>query len=175
MVAFRQAASFGKRIEFWIVGRMLKAGMDVYMPLVDDQGVDAIVRRRDGSVALVQIKARSSKVAAKAAALFAGIPQPKKHNDYWFVFYSERMERPWLMTSAEFIKESYQSKTGKHAGLRTIWFNGTRCNHATGAVEEHVKPQFEKYLTKDFARLRRAEPRQRRSNNPRVSRATLTT
>ena len=31
---FRHSAGFGKRIEFWIIGRMLKEGLDVYVPLV---------------------------------------------------------------------------------------------------------------------------------------------
>lgn len=49
---FRHSAGFGKRIEFWIMGRMLKAGMDVYVPLVDDNAIDAVVRqaRRRGTV-----------------------------------------------------------------------------------------------------------------------------
>ena len=33
---FRNSAAFGKRIEHWIVGRILKEGLDVYIPLVDD-------------------------------------------------------------------------------------------------------------------------------------------
>jgi len=37
---FRSTAGFGKRIEYWIIGRMLKEGMDVYVPLVDDHAVD---------------------------------------------------------------------------------------------------------------------------------------
>lgn len=56
---FRHSVGFGKRIEYWIIGKMLKEGMDVYVPLVDDHAVDAIVKRRDGTIALVQIKARS--------------------------------------------------------------------------------------------------------------------
>ncbi len=28
---FRDSASFGKRIEYWVIGRMLKEGMDVYV------------------------------------------------------------------------------------------------------------------------------------------------
>lgn len=57
--SFRNSAAFGKRIEYWIIGRMLKEGLDVYIPLVDDHAVDAIVKRHDGSTALIQIKARS--------------------------------------------------------------------------------------------------------------------
>ena len=29
---FRHSAGFGKRIEYWIIGRMLKEGIDVYVP-----------------------------------------------------------------------------------------------------------------------------------------------
>jgi hypothetical protein len=55
---FRHLAGFGKRIEYWIIGQMLKQGLDVYVPLVDDNAVDAIVRRRNGTFAEVQIKAK---------------------------------------------------------------------------------------------------------------------
>ena len=85
---FRHSAGFGKRIEYWIVGRMLKEGMDVYLPLVDDHAVDAIVKRPDGTVAEIQIKARSRDVIEGDAALFAAIPHPEEREDYWFVFYS---------------------------------------------------------------------------------------
>ncbi|MDE2320603.1 MAG: hypothetical protein KGL31_01615, partial [candidate division NC10 bacterium] len=70
---FRNLAGFWKRIEYWIIGRMLKEGMDVYVPLVDDHAVDAIIRRRDGSIAMVQNKARSRDVIEDDAALFAAI------------------------------------------------------------------------------------------------------
>ncbi len=43
---FRNSAAFGKRIEYWIIGRMLKEGLDVYIPLVDDHAVDAIIKRK---------------------------------------------------------------------------------------------------------------------------------
>ena len=151
---FRTLAGFGKRIEYWIVGQMLKEGLDVYLPLVDDDAVDALIRRTDGSVALVQIKARSRDVIPGDAALFSAIDHPVERSDYWFVFYSERMDVMWIMTSGEFINDSYQNKKGKNAGRRTIWFNGKRRNKALGQYDEHLKPQFEKYVAVDFRRLR---------------------
>lgn len=99
---------------------MLKEGLDVFLPLVDDDAVDALIRRPDGSVALVQIKARSRDVISGDAALFAAIEHPVERSDYWFVFYSERMDVMWIMTSSEFINDSYQNKKGKNAGRRTI-------------------------------------------------------
>jgi hypothetical protein len=154
---YRSAAGFGKRIEFWIIGRMLKEGMDVYVPLVDDHAVDAIIRRRDGSIALIQIKARSREVVEGDAALFAAITHDAREH-YWFVFYSERMNQVWVMTSDEFLLESNQNKTGKNQGLRSIWLNGTRRNRVTGKREEYCKPQFAKYLAEDFSRIREMVP-----------------
>ena len=70
---FRHSAGFGKRMEHWIVGRMLKEGLDVYLPLVDDDAIDAVIRRPDGTFTTVQIKARSKNVVERDAALFAAM------------------------------------------------------------------------------------------------------
>jgi hypothetical protein len=154
MKSFRHSAGFGKRIEYWVIGRMLKEGMDVYIPLVDDHAVDAIVKRPDGSIAQIQIKARSLDCVENDAALFSAIPHPEERHDYWFVFYSERMDKTWILTSAEFLLESYQVKSGKkNAGLRSIWFNGRRKNPKTGLTEQCCKPRYEKYLATDFSRI----------------------
>jgi hypothetical protein len=150
---FRNSAAFGKRIEYWIIGRMLKEGIDVYIPLVDDHAVDAIIKRADGSTALIQIKARSKEVIFGDAALFAAIPHEEVRLNYWFVFYSERMDKMWIMTSHEFDDEAVKNKTGKNIGLRSIWFNGRRKNKQTGVTEEYCKIQWEKYLAEDFSRI----------------------
>lgn len=149
---FRHSAGFGKRIEYWIIGRMLKEGMDVYVPLVDDHAVDAIVRRKDGSIALVQIKARSSSVKLGDACLFAAITHESR-SDYWFVFYSERLDTTWLMSSEEFLIEAVQNKTGKNVGLRSIWFNGTKKSRETGFPTEYIKDRYQRYVVNDFSRL----------------------
>lgn len=151
--SFRNSAAFGKRMEYWIIGRMLKEGLDIYVPLVDDHAVDAILKRHDGSTALIQIKARSNAVIQGDAALFAAIPHEEVRLNYWFVFYSERMDTTWLMTSEEFDKEAVRNKTGKNIGLRSIWFNGKKKNPTTNEVEEYCKPQWKKYVVQDFARI----------------------
>lgn len=155
---FRHSAGFGKRIEYWIIGRMLKEGLDVYVPLVDDHAVDAIVKRYDGSTALIQIKARSKDVVSGDAALFAAIPHEEVRANYWFVFYSERMDMTWLMTSAEFDQLAVKNKTGKNIGLRSIWFNGKKTDKGTGKVVEHCKPQWEKFRVDDFSRIKDSKP-----------------
>ena len=131
---------------------MLKEGLDVYLPLVDDDAIDAVIRRPDGSFTTVQIKARSKNVIAGDAALFAAIPHEPREN-YWFIFYSERMNMTWILSSEEFVAEASQNKAGKNKGKRSIWFNGKRKDRSTGEVLEYCKPQFEKYVAHDFSRL----------------------
>ena len=132
---------------------MLKEGLDVYIPLVDDHAVDAIIKRHDGTTALIQIKARSKEVVFGDAALFAAIPHEAVRLNYWFVFYSERMDKFWIMTSDEFDREAVKNKTGKNIGKRSIWFNGKRKNKATGQREEYCRPQWEKYVATSFDRI----------------------
>ena len=150
MEKFRSLASFGKRIEFWVIGEMIKQGLDVYIPVVDDMGIDAIVRKENGSFIEIQIKARSKDVVFGNSGLFAGINHDKIRKNYYFVFYSERMGTTWIMSSKEFMKESNVNKQGKHAGQRTIWLNGKN----TKENKEFTKKKFEKYIVSDFGRLK---------------------
>lgn len=151
-ITFRHSAGFGKRIEYWIIGLMLKQGLDVYVPLVDDDAIDAVIKRPDGRFVQVQIKARSKSVKEGNGALFAAISHELRH-DYWFVFYSERLNTIWVMSSEEFIAEATQNKTGKNAGKRTLWFNGLRTNRETGERGEYVKERYMSYVCSDFSRM----------------------
>ena len=150
--SFRNSAAFGKRIEYWLVGLMMKEGLDVYLPLVDDDGIDAVVRRDDQSFTTVQIKARSKTCILGNGALFAGLSHEDRDN-YWFIFYSERSDLIWIMTSTEFIKEANQNRSGKNAGKRTLKLNGIRKSPETGEREEYCLPRFEHYLATNFNRL----------------------
>ncbi len=149
---FRHSAGFGKRIEYWVVGLMLKEGLDVYLPLVDDDRIDAVIKRPDGSFVEVQIKARSKTVKLSDGGLFAAITQEIRPN-YWFVFYSERHDTILVVSSGEFIEESVQNKTGVNAGKRSLWFNGTKIDKSTDERAEYIKERYLKYVNRDFTRL----------------------
>ena len=86
-ISFRHSAGFGKRMEYNLIGRMLMEGLDCYVPLVDDHGVDCVVKKSDGTFIEIQIKARSNEVTEGDAALFAAITHEDKPN-FYFVFYS---------------------------------------------------------------------------------------
>ena len=151
---FRDLASFGKRMEYKIIAEMLLEDLDIYMPLVDDDAIDAVVKKPDGNFVEVQIKARSKHVIFGHGALFAALTHRPRKN-YWFIFYSESMDKKWILSSKEFIKESSQNKKpAKNEGKRSIWFNGKN----TKTKKEHVKPQFEKYVTTSFDRIKNENP-----------------
>ena len=154
---FRHRAGFGKRMEYFVIGLMLRDGLDVYVPLVDDHAVDAIIKRADGSIAQVQIKARSTDVKMGDAGLFAGIAHDEVRPDYWYVFYSQRLDRIFLMTAAEFLAHANQNKSGKNAGKWSIWFNGKR-KGKTGTYSEHVHTRFKEYEVTSFERLASIDP-----------------
>jgi hypothetical protein len=97
-IPFRSTAGFGKRMEYNLFGKMLMEGLDVYLPLVDDHGVDCVIKKPNGTFIEVQIKARSKDVAPGDAALFAAISHEPSEN-FYFVFYSERLETMWILSS----------------------------------------------------------------------------
>ena len=146
-MSFRSSAGFGKRMEYNIVGQMLMEGLDCYLPLVDDHGVDCVIKKPDGTFIEIQIKARSNEVADGDAALFAAITHTLTPN-FYFVFYSERLNSMWIMSSEEFLNECVTNKNGKNAGKHSIWFNGNRKDKSTG-----IKKEFDKYKATDFSRF----------------------
>jgi hypothetical protein len=152
--SFRNTASFGTRMEFWIIGEMLRQGLDVYRPLVDDMGIDAIIRRPDGSFAEVQIKARSDTEGLAYPASFSGIKCDEQRGDYWFIFYVARApETPkvWLMTLAEFMRKARQHKSGTW----DIDFGLPRKGKRAGEIDFRMLPGYDEYVCEnyDFSRL----------------------
>jgi len=132
-------------MEYFVISKMLEQGLDVYIPLIDDFAIDAVIRKKDGSFVEVQIKARSKDVKFGDAALFAAITHEHREN-YYFVFYSHRLDKMWILSSEDFINEAVQNKTGKNQGKRSIWFNGKNTKKQT----EHAYPRFDKYLCDNF-------------------------
>ena len=151
-MSFRSSAGFGKRMEYNIVGQMLMEGLDCYLPLVDDHGVDCVIKKTDGTFIEIQIKARSNEVADGDAALFAAITHTLTPN-FYFVFYSERLNSMWIMSSEEFLNECVTNKNGKNAGKHSIWFNGNRKDKSTSIKKEYCYPKFDKYKATDFSRF----------------------
>ena len=127
--------SFGKQIEYLLVGEMIREGLDVYRPVADNKGIDAVVRREDKTFIEVQIKARSKDV--KQGILFGFNPFQVRRS-YFFIFYAEGINTKWIFSSKELDAEAGTNKTGKHEGKRSITLG----------------KRFDKYIATNFERLK---------------------
>ena len=153
--SFFELASFGKRMEFVLIADMLKECLDIYRPMVDDKGIDCVLRRGDGSYAEIQIKARSSGIGPENAARFAGIVCEPRRN-YWFVFHSAKIGATgimWIMNSLELVNLASRNSSGKNKGKYTINFSTVRKGQ-DGVPRAYPRPKLEKYIATDFSRIR---------------------
>ncbi len=149
----RNIAGFGKRIEYWLIGLMLKEDVDVYAPLIDYHGTDLIIKKSNGIFIEIQIKASSKTIVTGYSGFFGNIPL-KKQKNYFYIFYSERLKTFWIMSSEEFLKHSSQNKAGKNIGRRSIIFTGIRKDKTSGKRKEYVFERFKKYIATDFSRFK---------------------
>lgn len=95
--------------------------------MVDDKGMDCLLRRPDGSIAEIQIKARSNDIPVTNCALFSGIDCAPRES-YWYIFHAAKLGENgtmWIMNSTEFVKLASQSIKGKNVGTYSIQLHGT--------------------------------------------------
>ncbi len=145
-MAYRDTASFGKRQEYTAIAELLRRQFDVYMTLVDDQGIDCVVRREhDGTLDYldIQIKARSRDCKPYDAGRFAAMSIPKPRKNMWFIFYSERLNKYWVINSIELTRSGLasQNKKGKNAGKWHI----NMALYSKKRDEATPNPRFSKY------------------------------
>ena len=115
--SYRSSASFGKRHEYIAVAKLLRENFDVYMTLVDDQGIDCVIRLNEKTYLDIQIKARSDN--AKHPGYFANLKIPNPRKNYYFMFYSEPADHYWIIPSLDLVKLAHRQKGGKHKGVYT--------------------------------------------------------
>ena len=111
--------SFGKSIEYKVASEMMREGFDIYFPAADDHGIDLMAKTPKGNIVEIQVKALSK--TAKDG-LFANIAYSinGKKNNYYFVFYLERLDKTWILSSSDFEKYSSQNIRGGHVGKYSI-------------------------------------------------------
>ena len=58
-------------MEYYLIGQMLKEGLDCYMPLVDD-GIDVVIRKPDGQYLQECVTNKTGKNVGKRSIWFNG-------------------------------------------------------------------------------------------------------
>jgi hypothetical protein len=128
MPKFRSTASFGKRQEFGAIAELLRRGYDVYMTLVDDQGIDCIIRQGPERFFDVQIKARSKESKAGKVGHFPLLDCTNARKNYVFIFFSEGVGdrgQYWVIPSTTIVKPGFGTtlKSGKNKGKYRLILN----------------------------------------------------
>lgn len=144
MTSYRHAASFGKRQEFGAIAELLRRNYDVYLTLVDDQGIDCIVRQGPNKYFDVQIKARSKDCNPKHAAQFPQLDVPDPRKSYVFIFYSEHIGKYWVIPSTALVSPGFsnQVKSGPSKGKYRLMLT----TYSSTKREVRVRPKYEAWI-----------------------------
>lgn len=130
-----------------IASKLLAENREVYLPCVDDHGVDIIVRTKNFDKTLPHIDPRShefQEIQAKSVSegglyVFSCTPQP----NYWFVFYNHSTDVVWLIPSVDLPLICSINKKGKNIGKYTLNLVPTKKT----PIKHH------KYVVSDFSEL----------------------
>lgn len=135
-MAYRDSASYGKRQEFKAIAKLLGEGFDVYSTLVDDQGIDCIIRINANRYLDIQIKARSvENCILKNRGFFPQIAIPEPRDNYFFILYSQEIDSYWIIPSLDIVKMANEKgtniskmKSGNKEGHYSVRVAGANCN-----------------------------------------------
>ena len=132
----------GKRLAFAVVAELLRRGFEVYLPALDEGGIDCILRLEGqaGPCWLeIHIETRPVDVPPTKAGLFAGLEVPDPRPDGFFIFYAGLAEVYWVVPSLELVKLARRHKRGENKGRYTINF----CRRQAGRLVPD--PQYAAY------------------------------
>ena len=101
--------ALGKATEYKVASIFLDADCEVYLPAVDDHGVDMLVIPPKNLNDMLSLP-------LSTGGLFAAISCPNPRPNYFYVFYIRSIETYWLIPSLDFVKiASQNSATCKNA------------------------------------------------------------
>lgn len=139
----------GQATEHLILSKLLAEGREVYLPTVDDHGVDALVLSKtpgpEGKRVYQELQIKS----LSQGGLFAAISCPKPRPNYWFVFYVQSINTIWLINSEDltnqdpYTKISSLNQQGKNIGKYSILL----------ASKRGVRTATAGYIVTDFSTL----------------------
>jgi hypothetical protein len=139
----------GKRAEFLVFAELIREGADVYLPIIDT-GIDAIVRREDGTQLDIQVKSTK-----KGWSLAAWVPDNLQLLQRRFIVWvdmSKSEENPeiWVFPGESF--KDYSIKIGAEQGFtyRRLDLNATRKGDdqpRSALLQKYHAPKAWKFLT----------------------------
>lgn len=114
----------GKASEHLVASKLLDEEREIYLPLVDDHGVDLIVRtiQPNNSDQFQEVQIKSLSTGGLFAAITCNNPKP----NYWFVFYVKDIDTMWLINSIDFVQLASPNRKGKNIGKYSLSVAGKK-------------------------------------------------
>lgn len=111
----------GQSVEYKIASMLLAEDREIYLPVVDDHGVDILVRPKNPANVYQELQIKSISKGGLFAAISCNNPRP----NYWFVFHLLNVagigqSLTWLINSMDFVKIASQNKQGKNIGKYSL-------------------------------------------------------
>lgn len=133
----------GLATEHKILSMLLAEGREVYLPTVDDHGVDVLVLSRNAGPEGGRIYQELQIKSLNDGGLFAAISCSNPRPNYWFVFYVKQHDTIWLINSMDFVKEASQNAQGSNIGKYSISL----------ATSKSISKLRAQYIVTNFSKL----------------------
>ena len=132
---------FGASVEHLVVSKLLEEEREVFLPVVDDHGVDILVKSKPGAPdAWQELQVKS----LHEGGLFAAINCPNPRANYWFVFYVKQHDTVWLVNSLDFVRLASQNRPDcKNANKYSLSL----------ATTKNLRQAMKQYIITDFSKL----------------------
>jgi hypothetical protein len=102
----------GKRAELYVIGELLKLGVVPYVPVVDVEGVDVVVRTSSGKLLAIQVKVAS--IAGRRGPrwfIFGNMPTQPELFLVGILVSDENVQDAWIFPSS--VYRNYADSTPK--------------------------------------------------------------
>ena len=140
----------GKSAEYFVFSELIKRGADLYLPVIDT-GIDAIIRRKDGTYLEIQVKSTQEEEQAGYFNVYDLEQHPECKFFIICVDMNEKKSRVkgkpniWILSARDFKKYMV-------SGCRLPIYERSR-NYENKTREELLKENFEAWhlLTRDTA------------------------
>ena len=101
----------GKRGEYKVIGKLMEKGFLVYVPVVDVEGVDCIIKNEKGRLIQIQIKTRNKTFEDDAKDFIVNHLKPDR--DFFICCYFLNTSDLWVVPSFVFQKECIVNAKGQ--------------------------------------------------------------
>ena len=128
----------GKRAEFLAFGELVKRGADIYLPVIDT-GIDAIIRKQDGTYLQIQVK---STKAPGMAGWFNVYDLDQYKGKRLFIICVDLSKEPpetWILPSEVFQKHAVVWDTKKGWKRYTLGMDSRDTKHGNKPRQELLK------------------------------------